>query len=489
MSSVDTTPLDRPGLVIAVDGTSGSGKSSTSRGVAERLGLRYLDTGAMFRAITWWLLREGIDVRDRAAVAAAAGRPDIESGTDPLAPTITVDGVDVSVEIRGEDVTAAVSPVSAVPEVRARLLDLQREVIGAGGIVVEGRDIGSVVWPQAEVKVYLSADPDARAERRAAEQGGTDVASTQESLLERDRIDSGRATAPLTMADGAVHVDSTHQSLVEVIDRIVALAGRARPGARNARDEDRPPREQRRAPRAPGCSGPIRPVAAWLMRRRWPITVHQPDHVPASGGVILAANHVGIVDGPLLATYAPRPVHALTKSEMFDGRLGRVPARHRPDPAGPLRPDPGAIRSSLRVIRDGGVVGIFPEGTRSSGELDRFHHGAAYLALVTGAPVVPVTLIGTRAAAGRLELAARARRRHRHRLRPGVADDTAALAPHPGTGDRDLGVATGAHAVRAGQRRLADAPILVRDPTCGTIRGRPRHRARREFQRAVITHE
>ncbi|HSF98623.1 MAG TPA: (d)CMP kinase, partial [Ornithinibacter sp.] len=161
MSTADST--SRTGsLVIAVDGTSGSGKSSTSRGVAQRLGLRYLDTGAMFRAMTWWLLREGIDVRDEAAVAAAAGRPTIESGTDPLAPTITVDGTDVSVAIRSDEVNAAVSPVSAVPEVRARLLDLQREAIGGGGIVVEGRDIGSVVWPQAEVKVYLSADPDAR---------------------------------------------------------------------------------------------------------------------------------------------------------------------------------------------------------------------------------------------------------------------------------------------------------------------------------------
>ncbi len=216
-------------LVIAVDGTSGSGKSSTSRGVAERLGLRYLDTGAMFRAMTWWLLGQGVDVRDTAAVAALAGRPRIASGTDPLAPTITVDGVDVSVEIRSAEVNDAVSPVSAVPEVRARLLELQRETIGAGGIVVEGRDIGSVVWPQAEVKVYLSADPDARAERRAAEEGGADLARTQESLLERDRIDSGRATAPLTMAAGAVHVDSTHHTLAEVVDTIVALAAPAGP--------------------------------------------------------------------------------------------------------------------------------------------------------------------------------------------------------------------------------------------------------------------
>ncbi|MBL0747914.1 (d)CMP kinase [Nocardioides baculatus] len=216
-------------LVIAVDGTSGSGKSSTSRGVAGRLGLRYLDTGAMFRAMTWWLLSEGVDVHDAEAVSAAANRPRIESGTDPLAPTITVDGVDVSVEIRSAEVNAAVSPVSAVPAVRTRLLELQREAIGDGGIVVEGRDIGSVVWPQAEVKVYLSADPDARAERRAAEEGGADLARTQQSLLERDRIDSGRATAPLTMADGAVHVDSTHLTLDEVIETIVGLVGSTAP--------------------------------------------------------------------------------------------------------------------------------------------------------------------------------------------------------------------------------------------------------------------
>ena len=216
--------VDAESLVIAVDGTSGSGKSSTSRGVAEQLGLRYLDTGAMFRAMTWWLLRHGVDVSDPESVAALAATPLIESGTDPLAPTITVDGIDVAVEIRGDDVTAAVSPVSAVPAVRARLLELQRQVIGDGGIVVEGRDIGSVVWPQADVKVYLSADPDARAQRRTAERGGTDIARTQESLLERDRIDSGRTTAPLTMAAGAVHVDSTHLTLAEVIARIVALA-------------------------------------------------------------------------------------------------------------------------------------------------------------------------------------------------------------------------------------------------------------------------
>jgi cytidylate kinase len=218
VSSPDRTPY-----VIAVDGPSGSGKSSTSRGVATRLGLRYLDTGAMFRAMTWAMLEAGVDVTDVAAVAAHATVPAIVSGTDPSAPTITVDGVDVSEAIRGEAVTEAVSPVSAVPQVRARLLELQRAVIADGSIVVEGRDIGSVVAPEAPVKVYLSADPTARAARRAAEEGGTDLAATEASLLQRDRIDSGRRTAPLTMAPGAVHIDTTFFTLDEVIDQVVAL--------------------------------------------------------------------------------------------------------------------------------------------------------------------------------------------------------------------------------------------------------------------------
>ncbi len=209
--------------VIAIDGPSGSGKSSTSRGVAARLGLRYLDTGAMYRAMTWWLLRQGVDVHDAAAIAARVDGPEILSGTDPLGPTIMVDGIDVGLAIRSDEVNAAVSPVSAVPEVRARLVELQREAIGDGGIVVEGRDIGSVVAPDADVKVYLTADAAARAERRAAEAGARDVEATRDSLLARDRIDSSRAASPLVMAEGAVHIDGTAYTLDEVIDLVVSL--------------------------------------------------------------------------------------------------------------------------------------------------------------------------------------------------------------------------------------------------------------------------
>lgn len=217
-----------PGLVVAVDGTSGSGKSSTCRGVASRLGLAYLDTGAMYRAMTWWMLEHGVDVHVPSEVAARCVEPQVVSGTDPAAPTIHVDGTDVSGPIRGEAVTGAVSPVATVPEVRERLVALQRAAIATAtatsrGIVVEGRDIASHVWPQAQVKVYLTADPAARAARRAAEEGGSDAAAVEAVLRSRDAIDSGRAASPLVQVDGAAHLDTTHLTLDEVIEEVVAL--------------------------------------------------------------------------------------------------------------------------------------------------------------------------------------------------------------------------------------------------------------------------
>ncbi|MBM7506373.1 (d)CMP kinase [Nocardioides sp. 31GB23] len=223
----DPDPTHGTGIVVAVDGTSGSGKSSTCRGVASRLGLRYLDTGAMYRAMTWWMLEHGVDVHDAEAVAARCTEPVIDSGTDPLGPTIHVDGHDVGVAIRTEQVTGSVSPVSTVPAVRARLVQVQRAEIAAAvegaGIVVEGRDIGSVVAPDAPVKLYLTADPAARAARRAAEEGGSDVAAVERSLRGRDEIDSGRAVSPLTMVEGAVHLDTTAYTLEEVVDLVVGL--------------------------------------------------------------------------------------------------------------------------------------------------------------------------------------------------------------------------------------------------------------------------
>ena len=215
-------------VIVAIDGPSGTGKSSTSKAVAAALGLSYLDTGAQYRAITWWMLNNGVPVDDPEAVAAAAAEPVIVSGTDPAAPTISVDGTDVSGPIRTKEVTSAVSAVSAVPEVRARITALQRSIAAeaADGIVVEGRDIGTTVLPDADLKIFLTASAEARASRRSGELKGkeaTDLSATREALIKRDAADSGRKTSPLKMADDAVEVDTTLLTLDEVVECIVTL--------------------------------------------------------------------------------------------------------------------------------------------------------------------------------------------------------------------------------------------------------------------------
>jgi cytidylate kinase len=215
--------------VIAVDGPAGSGKSSAARGVATELGLRYLDTGAMYRALTWWLLSQDLDPADPATVAGHARRPVIEVSTDPARPKVTVDGTDVTGLIRAREVSNAVSAVASVPEVRAHLIARQQDILAracaAGeGIVAEGRDIGTVVAPQAVVKVYLTASEEARAVRRSADLSadpGATRAVTRDEQKRRDTADAPQSA----MASDAIEVDSTVLSLDQVIGLIVRVAG------------------------------------------------------------------------------------------------------------------------------------------------------------------------------------------------------------------------------------------------------------------------
>lgn len=222
-----------PAPVIAVDGPAGSGKSSVCRATADLLGLSYLDTGAMYRAMTWAMLDRGVDVDDAGAVEAAADAVEIVSGTDPLSPTIHVGSVDVAGPIRSDEVTAAVSAVSAVPAVRKTLVALQRDEVtravqAGNGIVVEGRDITTVVLPDADLKVFITADPAVRAARRARQdvelgKDGVDVERTESALRERDAKDSSRQASPLAQADDAVVLDTTDLTLEQVIERMAAM--------------------------------------------------------------------------------------------------------------------------------------------------------------------------------------------------------------------------------------------------------------------------
>jgi cytidylate kinase len=211
--------VQRRGLVVAIDGPSGSGKSTVARSVAAARGLRYLDTGAMYRAITWLALRDGRLLDDADGLAALAQDAELAIGTDPAAVSVVGEGIELSAAVRGEDVTRAVSLVSAVPQVRHTMVDRQRVIIGAGDIVVEGRDIGTTVAPDAEVKVFLTADAATRAARRTDQEGRSPglAPATQADLHRRDEADSTRTASPLRRASDAIEIDSSALGVDEVV--------------------------------------------------------------------------------------------------------------------------------------------------------------------------------------------------------------------------------------------------------------------------------
>jgi cytidylate kinase len=217
------------GLVIAVDGPSGSGKSTAARGAALALGLCYLDTGATYRAVTWWMLEHNIDLTDADSVVKHGLGLRIDVGTDPAAQFVRVDGEDVTAQIRSRRVSNAVSLVAAIPRIREFLRTMQQRIISeasasTGGVVAEGRDIGTVVAPDATVKVFLTASEQARAERRSAELAGSEVLASPD-LTRREQAKRDRLDAPQTQrAADAIEIDATALSQAEVITQIVDLA-------------------------------------------------------------------------------------------------------------------------------------------------------------------------------------------------------------------------------------------------------------------------
>lgn len=216
------------GVVVAVDGPAGTGKSSVSRSLARALGARYLDTGAMYRIATLAILRLGIDPTDATAVAAAVATVQLSVGYDPDVDRCFLGEDDVSAEIRGDEVTRAVSAVSSVPSVRTKMVELQRQLAGGqSSIVVEGRDIGTVVLPDADVKIFLTASAETRAQRRNAQNVAAGLPDDYDGVLgdvrRRDHLDSTRAVSPLRPADDAVVVDTSEMTESEVIAHLLEL--------------------------------------------------------------------------------------------------------------------------------------------------------------------------------------------------------------------------------------------------------------------------
>jgi CMP/dCMP kinase len=340
-------------MVITIDGPAGAGKSTVARAVAARLGLRHVDTGAMYRELTAVALAEGADLDDGAALAALVGR-EAPAGTD----------------LRSARISAHVSAVSRHDEVRERMRARQREL--ADGAVLEGRDTGTRVCPGATLKVYLTATVAERARRRSLEMG-TPQDEVARAIEERDRLDAIQS-AP---AADAHTIDTTGLTSEEVVDRVVALAAPA-------------------GDPYDGAWRTLRFVVGRLVHVLLRPRVGGVEHVAAAGPLVLVANHESWWDIPLLGWAQPRTVRYMAKSELYGHPLlGLVLRWGGAFPVHRGKPDRAALRAVHDVLAAGGVVGMFIQGHRQA-ELDGAKAGAGRIAVVEGAPVVPVAIRGTR---------------------------------------------------------------------------------------------
>lgn len=402
----DAEVPSRPGLVVALDGPGSSGKSSVGAAAAARLGYRFCDTGLLYRAVTWLALRRGIGETDVPGLAGLVDEVELVPDESGRLAHVAVDGEDVTEAVRGPGVDAAVSSISRVPELRGALLERQRRIAAAGRIIMAGRDIGTVVLPDADLKLFLDASVEERARRRAEERGldpdDPEAAAILEGLRRRDELDTTRPVAPLRAAPDAVHLRTDGNALETTVGLVVEAIRRQEAAALTAQNPAalRPRRSVAPTPIATRLnfvitvgSFVIRVLARLLTRVRIEGDV---DAIPRSGPVIVVANHASNADpvlvGGFLNPRIGRPMNWLGKREVFEVPGLAWLARH-----GGVHPvdrgaaDIEAFRSAMRILEAGHVLAVFPEGTRSpDGRLQTAKDGVTVLASRSGATIVPI---------------------------------------------------------------------------------------------------
>ncbi len=372
---------------IAIDGPAASGKSTLARTLAERLGLVMVNSGAMYRAVTWKILREKIDPKDSAAVVKALGKMEITCGHDGVFSTILIDGTDPSAHLRDPEINANVSAVSAIPEVRAKLVGLQRDYLKETHVVMEGRDIGSVVFPDTPFKIYIDADPAVRNGRRS-DDGEIDA------VEKRDAADSSRKTAPLVVAKGAEVLDTSSLSVVGVAEAAIAiLRKQGFPIPSEIPAELLEEKTGGRQMRWIYWLGWMSFGAAY--RTLFGLRIVGADKLIRTGPVLIASNHQSFLDPPLIGNLYKDEMVFFARKTLFKGPAKWVYPQWNAIPVDQDRPDMSSMKTVIRKLREGWRVLVFPEGARTlDGEIGQAASGVGLIAAKAGVPIQPVRICG-----------------------------------------------------------------------------------------------